>query len=62
VATLILVLLGLVAVVTYWRRLARRGALQLPKDVITSAILLCRAAYWLIRFYIRLLLGEVRSW
>jgi len=62
VTVLVLVLLGLVAVVTYWRRLARRGALQLPKDVITSTILLVRAAFWLGRFYIRLLLGEVRSW
>ncbi|MBS2966725.1 hypothetical protein KGA66_27055 [Actinocrinis puniceicyclus] len=61
-ATVVLIALGLVAALTYWRRLARRGALQLPKDLVTSAVLLGRAVYALVRFYVRFVLGEVRSW
>ena len=57
-----LVLLGLVAALTYARRLARHGALQLARDLVTSAVLLGRWLYTLIRLYVRLVAGEVRSW
>ena len=62
VLIIVLVLLGLVAALTYMRRLARHGALQLIKDLVTSAILLGRWLFALGRFYFRLLAGEVRSW
>lgn len=58
----VLVLLGLVAALTYARRLARRGAWQLARDLVTSALLLARWLYLLGRAYWRLVAGEVRSW
>jgi hypothetical protein len=58
----ILVLLGLVAALTYLRRLARHGALQLVKDLVTSAVLLGRWLYVTGRTYYRFVMAEVRSW
>lgn len=59
---IVVVLLGLVAALTYLRRLARHGALQLVKDLVTSAVLLGRWLYVIGRTYYRLVAGEVRSW
>lgn len=59
---MVVVLLGLVAALTYVRRLARHGALQLARDVASSAVLLGRWLVALGRLYWRLVAGEVRSW
>jgi hypothetical protein len=62
VLTVVLIALGLVAALTYWRRLAREGAFQLVKDLVTSAVLLGRWLYVSGRTYYRIVAAEVRSW
>jgi hypothetical protein len=52
----------LVAALTYARRLARLGSLQLVKDIASSAVLLGRWVYCGGRFLIRLISAEARSW
>ena len=59
---LILAVVALVAVLTYARRLARLGSLQLVKDIATSAILLGRWVYSGGRFLYRLIIAEARTW
>jgi hypothetical protein len=61
-AVLILVLVVLVAALTYARRLARLGSLQLVKDVATSLVLLGRWVYCGGRLLVRLVRAEARSW
>lgn len=61
-ALLILAVVALVAVLTYTRRLARLGSLQLVKDIATSAILLGRWVYCGGRFLLRLIIAEARTW
>jgi hypothetical protein len=61
-AELIFAVVVLVAALTYARRLARHGALQLARDLVSSAVLLAR---WIIggaRLIVRLIRAEARSW
>ena len=58
----ILAVVVLVAALTYARRLARLGSLQLVKDVVTSAFLLGRWVYCGGRVLVRLIRAEARSW
>lgn len=61
-AELIFALVVLVAALTYARRLARHGTLQLVKDIATSVVLLGRWIYYGGRLLIRLVRAEARSW
>lgn len=61
-AELIFAVVVLVAALTYARRLARHGTLQLVKDIATSVVLLGRWIYCGGRLLIRLVRAEARSW
>ena len=58
----VVILVGLVALAVYGRRLARLGALQALRDVGASIVLLARWSYYAVRSLVRLIAGEVRSW
>lgn len=58
----VVVLVGLVAVAVYGRRLARFGALQALRDVGASILALVRWSFYAVRSVVRLIAGEVRSW
>jgi hypothetical protein len=62
VSALLILAVVLVAALTYARRLARHGALQLVKDIATSVVLLGRWIYGGGRFLIRLISAEARTW
>lgn len=56
------VLVGLVAVALYGRRLARFGALQALRDAGASVVWMLRWSFYAVRSVVRLIAGEVRSW
>lgn len=59
---LLILAVVLVAALTYARRLARLGSLQLVKDIATSVVLLGRWIYSAGRLIVRLIRAEARSW
>lgn len=59
---LIFAVVALVAALTYARRLARHGSLQLVKDIATSVALLVRWIVGGVRLLVRLITAEARSW
>ena len=61
-SALLILAVVLVAALTYARRLARLGSLQLVKDIATSVVLLGRWVYRGGRFLIRLISAEARTW
>lgn len=58
----VVVLVGLVALAVYGRRLARLGAVQALRDLGASIAWLVRWSFYAIRSGVRLIAGEVRSW
>jgi hypothetical protein len=59
---LLLLLVGSVVALTVARRLAGHWLVVLVKDLFVSVLLLSRAVFVGVRFVVRLISGEVRSW